>query len=187
MGSSSLAGIDPRPLHWEHRVLATGPPGKSLAYSKISENLSVDVSNNRGILLIEWATITEDSLCGKYCFKCFSYSNIHASLWFRITIPIYINTQVVLVVKKKKKLSCQSWRLKRHRFNPWVGKFPWRRAWQPTPVFLPGESLDTAWWATVHRVTKHRTPLKQLSMHASPFIKRANWREKRISNLLLPI
>ena len=27
----------------------------------------------------------------------------------------------------------------RHRFNPWVGKIPWRRAWQPTPVFLPGE------------------------------------------------
>ena len=26
------------------------------------------------------------------------------------------------------------------RFNPWVGKIPWRRAWQPTPVFLPGES-----------------------------------------------
>ena len=28
----------------------------------------------------------------------------------------------------------------RHGFNPWVGKLPWRRAWQPTPVFLPGES-----------------------------------------------
>ena len=25
-------------------------------------------------------------------------------------------------------------------FDPWVGKMPWRRAWQPTPVFLPGES-----------------------------------------------
>ena len=25
-------------------------------------------------------------------------------------------------------------------FNPWVGKIPWRRARQPTPVFLPGES-----------------------------------------------
>ena len=24
--------------------------------------------------------------------------------------------------------------------EPWVGKIPWRRAWQPTPVFLPGES-----------------------------------------------
>ena len=25
-------------------------------------------------------------------------------------------------------------------FDPWVGKVPWRRQWQPTPVFLPGES-----------------------------------------------
>ena len=25
-------------------------------------------------------------------------------------------------------------------FHPWVRKIPWRRAWQPTPVFLPGES-----------------------------------------------
>ena len=25
-------------------------------------------------------------------------------------------------------------------FDPWVGKIPWRRAWQPTLVFLPGES-----------------------------------------------
>ena len=31
-------------------------------------------------------------------------------------------------------------RHKRHRFHPWVGKIPWRRAWQPIPVFLPGES-----------------------------------------------
>ena len=26
------------------------------------------------------------------------------------------------------------------RFDPWVGKSPWRRKWQPTPVFLPGRS-----------------------------------------------
>ena len=25
-------------------------------------------------------------------------------------------------------------------FDPWAGKIPWRRKWQPTPVFLPGES-----------------------------------------------
>ena len=31
-------------------------------------------------------------------------------------------------------------RHKRHGFDPWVGKISWRRAWQPTPVFLPGES-----------------------------------------------
>ena len=28
----------------------------------------------------------------------------------------------------------------RHGFDPWVWKIPWRRAWQPTPVFFPGES-----------------------------------------------
>ena len=28
----------------------------------------------------------------------------------------------------------------RHVFDPWVGKIPWRRAWQPTPVFLLGIS-----------------------------------------------
>ena len=29
---------------------------------------------------------------------------------------------------------------RRHGFDSWVGKIPWRRKWQPTPVFLPGES-----------------------------------------------
>ena len=28
---------------------------------------------------------------------------------------------------------------RRPRFDPWVGKIPWRREWLPTPVFLPGE------------------------------------------------
>ena len=35
---------------------------------------------------------------------------------------------------------CQCRRHKRCRFNSWVGKIPWERAWQPTLVFLPGES-----------------------------------------------
>ena len=28
---------------------------------------------------------------------------------------------------------------RRLRFDPWVGKIPWRKEWQPTLVFLPGE------------------------------------------------
>ena len=28
----------------------------------------------------------------------------------------------------------------RSGFDPWIGKIPWRRKWQPTPVYLPGES-----------------------------------------------
>ena len=36
--------------------------------------------------------------------------------------------------------TCQSRRHKRCGFNPWFGKIPWRREWQPTLVFLHGES-----------------------------------------------
>ena len=36
--------------------------------------------------------------------------------------------------------TCQYRKHKRREFNPWVKKIPWRRAWQPTLVFLPGES-----------------------------------------------
>ena len=35
---------------------------------------------------------------------------------------------------------CQSRRHKRHGFDPWVGKIPWGRPWQLSPVFLSGES-----------------------------------------------
>ena len=39
-----------------------------------------------------------------------------------------------------KEPACQCRRWKRHGFEPWVRKILWRRKWQPTLVFLPGES-----------------------------------------------
>ena len=58
---------------------------------------------------------------------------------------------------------CQGRRCKRHQFNPWVGKIPWRRNWRPTPVFLLENSMDRgAWRATVHGVSKSQI---QLSAH----------------------
>ena len=47
---------------------------------------------------------------------------------------------LVVVALVAKNPSCQCRRPKRCRFDPWVWKVPWRRAWQPTPVFLLGES-----------------------------------------------
>ena len=38
---------------------------------------------------------------------------------------------------KKKKSVCQFRRHKRPKFDTWVQKIPWKRKWQPTPVFLP--------------------------------------------------
>ena len=62
---------------------------------------------------------------------------------------------------------CLQWR--RHRtcgFDPWVGKIPWRRKWQPTPVFLPGESQDREDRAVVQRVAKSQTGHR---IHLDPF------------------
>ena len=36
--------------------------------------------------------------------------------------------------------ACQCRSCQRRGFDPWVGKIPWRRKWQSTPVFLPGKS-----------------------------------------------
>ena len=40
--------------------------------------------------------------------------------------------------------------------NPWVGKIPWKRAWQPTPVFLPGESPRTEKLGRLQSMGSHR-------------------------------
>ena len=51
----------------------------------------------------------------------------------------------------------------------------WRKKWQPTPVFLPGESQGRgAWWAAVYGVAQSQTRLKRLSsssrhMHSQRF------------------
>jgi len=53
-----------------------------------------------------------------------------------------------------KEPACQCRRHKRLRFDPWVGKMPWRRVWKPTPIFLLENPMDKgAWQATVHGVT----------------------------------
>ena len=49
---------------------------------------------------------------------------------------IYSISQVVLVVKN---LPAKAGDIMRLGFNHWVGKTPWRREWQATPVFLPRE------------------------------------------------
>ena len=49
---------------------------------------------------------------------------------------MFVDSQVVLVIKNPP----ANTGVKRQGFDPWVTKIPWRRTWQPTPGFLPGES-----------------------------------------------
>ena len=59
----------------------------------------------------------------------------------RVVISLRLNSrrasQVVLVVKN---LPASVGKHKRCKFDPWVRKIPWKRAWQSTPVVLLGES-----------------------------------------------
>ena len=74
----------------------------------------------------------------KLMWYCVAFKKMNQSLKSCIVLMIWYGTsQVALVVKKP---TCQFRRHKRHGFDPWVGKIPWRRAQQLTPVFLPGDS-----------------------------------------------
>ena len=53
----------------------------------------------------------------------------------------------------------------RHGFDSWVGKIQWRRVWATYSSILAWRIPWTEEQATVHRVAKSQTGLKQLSTH----------------------
>ena len=60
-------------------------------------------------------------------------------------LPLWLSGNAV---QEKQEIQVQSW----------VRRIPWRKAWQPTPVFLPGESHgQRSQWATVHGIPKSWT------------------------------
>ena len=66
----------------------------------------------------------------------FIYQSLFHQFFFNYSVLKWKKwaSQVVLVVKN---LPMRGH--KRCGFDPWIGKIPWRRAWQPIPIFLPGE------------------------------------------------
>ena len=88
----------------------------------------------------------------KYIFYIYIY------IYLFIYMPYLGASQVAPVVKNT---PANASRPKRCRFDPWVGKIPWRRAWQ---LFLSGKSHDQRRLAAmVHRVAKSQTGLKWLT------------------------
>ena len=69
-----------------------------------------------------------------------------------------------------KESACQR---RRYGFDPWVGKIPWRRKWQPAPVFLPEKShgqRSLAGYSPWGR--KELDTTERLRMHAQVYQKR---------------
>ena len=78
------------------------------------------------------------------CNTLTTYLNVQASFCVILIISINREKSWLYIWRfcfpggaSGKEPACQC---KRHRFYPWVGKIPWRKERQPTPVFLPGES-----------------------------------------------
>ena len=61
-------------------------------------------------------------------------------------------------------------------FDPWVGKIPWSRAWQPTPVFLPGESPRTEGPGGLQSMGSQRVGHSWATKSSSGELRKKNWR-----------
>ena len=102
------------------------------------------------------------------CLKCFA-----VPLKFFIDIAKLSFTEILwMYTSIRASLVAQQWRIclqcRRPEFDPWVGKIPWRRAWQPTCLENP---MDRgAWWAAIYGVAQSQTWLKRLSSSSSSIL-----------------
>ena len=78
----------------------------------------------------------------KFSFSLRFFSEHHAK-----SVPsVDVSVSFYFVIKSPLRLPWwlsgeeSTFQCRRCRFNPWLRQIPWRRKWQPTPVFLPGKS-----------------------------------------------
>ena len=144
----------------------TGPPWSHLSHAPW---LILTVDLCKVYAISTWRRGNSRSV--RYCWKP---HHLHLEGWDQNTCPSVLKPVFVLMYNmtlmvrglSDKEPACQCRRCKRHGFNTWVEKIPWRRKWQPTPIFLLENPIHReAWRAVVHGVAKSWTRLKWLSMH----------------------
>ena len=90
----------------------------------------------------------------------------HSSLLYYPSLPLSSHPTFLIMYNymvqnglsrwgSRKVSACQHRRCRRWGFDPWVGKILWWRAQQPTPVFLPGESLGQPMGSQRTEATEH--------------------------------
>ena len=142
----------------------------SIVFLKVLKTFIVCLSNSvlnplRTIYLTVWGVKQCEVESSFYYFMCVS-----AHIWG------FPDGLVIICLQSK--------RHRKQGFDYWVRKIPWRRAWQPTPVFLPGEPMDRGTQlATVHRDTQSQTRLKRLSKHAHVFHLHENLINSKLVNV----
>ena len=105
--------------------------GKNTEYFQADPGLNLTLTPTRFLQRITYLTSFFDSLISKMGmlvpFKLDSSENF---------MPNYVKDRCFPGGASGKDATFHCRRL---GFDPWVGKVPWRRDWQTSPVFLPGE------------------------------------------------
>ena len=107
-------------------------------------------------ILCSWQNLQEDTEISQLLSALTNAWSFSLSISFNKMVQFVLNNLIFKTVFHSrntfpssveivKKLTHTSWlriclQCRRPGFDSWVGKIPWRRKWQPTPVFLPGES-----------------------------------------------
>ena len=145
-------GIEPVSPPSAGRFLNTGPPGKSKEWYLETRiwDLLVFI-NTRWWLLLE---VFLESRAGKYIHL---HTSVSVCTFYAMLLPCHCHHNVIMLdiwhavtfisfclycicgLPGGKESTCQCRSCRSHGFHPWVSKIPWRRKWQPTPVFLPGK------------------------------------------------
>ena len=86
------------------------------------------------LILKDWSVFLKADYNTQELGEC-SCDNLPIMIWYLIVFRQYFPGGSV-----GKESTCKFRRWRRCEFSTWVGKSPWKRAWQPTPVFLPRES-----------------------------------------------
>ena len=139
---------------WVHMCLAVPSP---MFPSLVKEQ---HICNGDWILLVFFSKVFAKD---EYYLLCFKRYNFNFPKVLLISSKGYSwASQAVLAVKN---LPAIAVRHKRREFSPRVGKIPWRRAWQPTPEFLPGGSHRQRSLAGCNPKGHKKTWLKWIIMH----------------------
>ena len=102
-----------------------------------SENNAPFFWGNNFFSLNSFHTITCDP---KESSCIFTHGYFSCHVWLRDDHRAWSKPIKTPFLLSGKESVCQCRRHRRPWFDPWVGKIPWRRKWQPTQVFLPGKS-----------------------------------------------
>ena len=107
---------------------------KLINYGQVQPTVQPCSTNQTGTLaspLSQSAALWTEHDWTALSLHCLYYSTDFGQPYGDIGLPRWLSG---------KRLCLQCWRHRKHGFRSWVGKVPWRRKWQLTPVFLPGKS-----------------------------------------------